>query len=96
MHAHQGLRLIQNWKVANSPEGFPATQRHINRLEKWGEMRNLMKFRKGYCKVLQVRNNNPMCKHVQANWSTVWQKRTLGFWVQQAVYEPVRHPHTAW
>lgn len=96
MHPQQVLILIQNWKVANSPQCFAAIQRDLHRLEKWAD-RNLMKFKKGYFKVLQQRNNNPMCKYivVSADWSTTWHKTTLDFWWEAsclwASYSPSQH-----
>jgi len=38
--------------VADRPEGLAAIQRDLNRLEKWVD-RNITKFKKGKCKVLQ-------------------------------------------
>lgn len=90
------LRLIQNWKVANSPEGYAAIRRNINRLEKWAD-RNLMKFKNGYSKVQQLKNHNPMCKHIvcQLTGSQFGKGEPWISGGQQAVYEPVRHAHSA-
>ncbi|KAK4810780.1 hypothetical protein QYF61_008752 [Mycteria americana] len=43
---------------ADMPEGRAATQRDLNRLEKWAD-RNLMQFNQGKCQVLHLGRNNP-------------------------------------
>jgi len=49
--------------VSDTPEGFAAVQRNLNRLEKRAE-RNLMKFIKEKCKVLYLGNNNLIHQYV--------------------------------
>ena len=47
------FKFAKERKEAYTPNGFAAIHRELDRLEK-GEDRNLMKFSKGMCKVLQV------------------------------------------
>ena len=49
-------------EVADTPDGCTAIQRDWDRLEKWAD-RNLMKFNKGKCEVLQLSKNNPMYQY---------------------------------
>ena len=44
--------------MADIPEGHAAIQRDLNRLKKWAN-RNLKKFNKGKCKLLNRGRNNP-------------------------------------
>jgi len=44
--------------VANTPAGCAAIQQDLERLESWAE-RNLTKFNKGKCRILDLGRNNP-------------------------------------
>ncbi|KAK4830024.1 hypothetical protein QYF61_008287 [Mycteria americana] len=45
-------------EVADTPEGCPAIQRDLDRLEKWAD-KNLMKYNMEKCKVLHMGKNDP-------------------------------------
>ena len=44
--------------AADTPEGCAASQRDLNRLERWEES-NLMKSNTGKCRILHLGKNNP-------------------------------------
>lgn len=50
-------------EVAATSEDHAATQRVLDKLEKWAD-RNLVNFNKQKCKVLHLRRNNPKHKYV--------------------------------
>jgi len=64
--------------VINTPEGCPATQLDVDRLESWAE-KNLMKFSKDKCRVLHLGRNDPMHQYRMeqtclkaALWRGIW------------------------
>ena len=69
------------WGVVDTPEGWDAIQRDLNRLEQWGQG-NLMRFNKTKCKILHLGHGN---SHYQYKWglkglSATLIKRTWGYW----------------
>ncbi|KAK4811082.1 hypothetical protein QYF61_016368 [Mycteria americana] len=48
---------------ADTPEDCAASQRDLDRLEKWAD-RNLMQFNQGKCQVLHLGRNNPMHQYM--------------------------------
>jgi len=67
--------------VADTPAGHAAIQRDLDRLEKW-DYRNLPKFNKGKCGVLQLERNKPrhqyMLREAQLESSFAEKDRGLG------------------
>ncbi|PKU45385.1 rna-directed dna polymerase from mobile element jockey- hypothetical protein [Limosa lapponica baueri] len=54
-------KFVDDTKVgeaANTPDGYAAIKKDINRLEKW-DNKNLMKFNRGKYEVLHLRKSNP-------------------------------------
>lgn len=68
-------------RVADIPDGCAASQRDLDRLEKWTK-RNLIKFSKKKCKILHLRNNNPRHRHMLGteHWKAALQRKTLRSW----------------
>ena len=71
--------------VADTPEGCAATQRDLDRLERWAEG-NLMKYNKSKCMVMQLGRNNPLHQYrlgvhllesgsVEKTWGCWWTAR---------------------
>jgi len=56
--------MIQKGAVSDTPEGYAAIQRNLNRLEKLAD-RSLVKFSKGKCKALHMERSNPMHQCIQ-------------------------------
>jgi len=58
-------KLVDDIKLkggANTPKGHAATQKDLDRLEKWADG-NITQFNKGKCKVLHLAGNSPRHQH---------------------------------
>ena len=65
--------------VADTRDGCVSVQRDLGRPEKWSD-KNLSKFNKRECKVLNPGRNNSVQWYRQGanGWKAAWQRRTLG------------------
>lgn len=72
--------------MADIPEGRAAIHRELDRLEK-GEDRNLMKFSKGMCKVLQVGWNK-----TGHQLESIMAEKDLGFHVAMSINHQCESP----
>ena len=74
--------------MVNTPEGWDAIQRDLDRLEQWAQV-NLIRLNKSKCKILHLGLSNPYyqnklgderIEHSLASLGSTWGCRCMGSW----------------